>query len=224
MRVLVVDDEVQLAEGIRRGLEAEGCAVDVAHDGIDGLWYATEHPYDVIVLDVMMPGHSGWTVVKKLREEGNWTPVLMLTARDTDADQVQALDGGADDYLTKPFSFTVLVARLRALARRGAPERPAVLEVGDVVLDPAARTISRAGTPVPLTTRELAVAEFLLRRAGQVVSKLDVLAGVWDEAFDGDPNIVEVYVGHVRRKLDRPFGRASLQTVRGAGYLWNVQG
>ncbi len=221
MRVLVVDDEVQLAEGVRRGLEAEGFAVDVAHDGVDALWYATEHRYDAIVLDVMMPGQSGWSVVSELRQQGNWTPVLMLTARDSDADQVQALDGGADDYLTKPFSFAVLVARLRAVARRGAPERPTVIEVGDVVLDPAARTITRAGEPVPLTAREFAVADFFLRRPGQVVSKLEVLAGVWDEAFDGDPNIVEVYVGHVRRKLDRPFGRASLQTVRGTGYVWN---
>ncbi len=224
MRILVVDDEVRLADGLRRGLEAEGFAVDVAHDGVDGLWFATENPYDVIVLDLMMPGLSGWKVVTALRERQVWTPVLMLTARDGEWDQVEALDSGADDYLTKPFSFAVLVARLRALVRRGTPERPVVIEVDDLRLDPGARSVTRGGTPVELTAREFSVLEFLVRRRGEVVSKLDVLANVWDDAFEGDPNIVEVYVGHLRRKLDRPFGRASLETVRGAGYRWRNDG
>jgi two-component system OmpR family response regulator len=218
MRVLVVDDEVRLADGVRRGLEAEGWAVDVAHDGIDGLWHAREFRYDAVVLDLMMPGLSGWAVCGQLRAEGNWTPVLMLTAKDGEWDQVEALDAGADDYVTKPFSHPVLVARLRALVRRGARERPAVLTVGDLQVDPAARTASRGDTPLDLTSREFAVLEFLVRRAGQVCSKREVIENVWDVDFDGDPNIVEVYVGHLRRKVDRPFGRATIETVRGAGY------
>ncbi|MBF4591128.1 MULTISPECIES: response regulator transcription factor [unclassified Curtobacterium] len=218
MRVLVVDDEVRLADGVRRGLEAEGWAVDVAHDGIDGLWHAREFHYDAVVLDLMMPGLSGWAVCGQLRAEGNWTPVLMLTAKDGEWDQVEALDAGADDYVTKPFSHPVLVARLRALVRRGARERPAVLTVGDLRVDPAARTAARGDTPLDLTSREFAVLEFLVRRAGQVCSKREVIENVWDVDFDGDPNIVEVYVGHLRRKVDRPFGRATIETVRGAGY------
>ncbi len=218
MRVLVVDDEVRLADGVRRGLEAEGWAVDVAHDGIDGLWHAREFRYDAVVLDLMMPGLSGWAVCGQLRAEGNWTPVLMLTAKDGEWDQVEALDAGADDYVTKPFSHPVLVARLRALVRRGARERPAVLTVGDLRVDPAARTAARGDTPLDLTSREFAVLEFLVRRAGQVCSKREVIENVWDVDFDGDPNIVEVYVGHLRRKVDRPFGRATIETVRGAGY------
>lgn len=224
MRVLVVDDEVRLADGVRRGLEAEGWAVDVAHDGVDGLWHAREFTYDAIVLDLMMPGLSGWAVCAQLRANGDWTPVLMLTAKDGEWDQVEALDAGADDYVTKPFSHPVLVARLRALVRRGARERPAVLTLGDLVVDPAARTVSRAGTPVELTSREFAVLEFLARRAGQVCSKRDVIDNVWDVDFEGDPNIVEVYVGHLRRKLDRPFGRTALETVRGAGYRLAADG
>ncbi|TDN45619.1 DNA-binding response OmpR family regulator [Curtobacterium flaccumfaciens] len=224
MRVLVVDDEVRLADGVRRGLEAEGWAVDVAHDGVDGLWHAREFTYDAIVLDLMMPGLSGWAVCAQLRADGDWTPVLMLTAKDGEWDQVEALDAGADDYVTKPFSHPVLVARLRALVRRGARERPAVLTLGDLVVDPAARTVSRAGTPVELTSREFAVLEFLARRAGQVCSKRDVIDNVWDVDFEGDPNIVEVYVGHLRRKLDRPFGRTALETVRGAGYRLAADG
>ncbi|ROP60450.1 response regulator transcription factor [Curtobacterium sp. ZW137] len=218
MRVLVVDDEVRLADGIRRGLEAEGWAVDVAHDGIDGLWHAREFTYDAVVLDLMMPGMSGWAVCEQLRAEENWTPVLMLTAKDGEWDQVEALDAGADDYVTKPFSHPVLVARLRALVRRGARARPSVLTVGDLRLDPAARTASRGEVPLDLTSREFAVLEFLVRRAGEVCSKRQVIENVWDVDFDGDPNIVEVYVGHLRRKVDRPFGRASIETVRGAGY------
>lgn len=224
MRVLVVDDEVRLADGVRRGLEAEGWAVDVAHDGVDGLWHAREFSYDAIVLDLMMPGLSGWAVCAQLRSDGDWTPVLMLTAKDGEWDQVEALDAGADDYVTKPFSHPVLVARLRALVRRGARERPAVLTVGDLVVDPAARTVARGGVPVELTSREFAVLEFLARRAGEVCSKRAVIENVWDVDFDGDPNIVEVYVGHLRRKVDRPFGRTSLETVRGAGYRLAVDG
>ncbi|MFJ3034219.1 response regulator transcription factor [Curtobacterium pusillum] len=224
MRVLVVDDEVRLADGVRRGLEAEGWAVDVAHDGVDGLWHAREFTYDAIVLDLMMPGLSGWAVCAQLRSDGDWTPVLMLTAKDGEWDQVEALDAGADDYVTKPFSHPVLVARLRALVRRGARERPAVLRVGDLVVDPAARTVARGGVPVELTSREFAVLEFLARRAGEVCSKRAVIENVWDVDFDGDPNIVEVYVGHLRRKVDRPFGRTSLETVRGAGYRLAADG
>lgn len=218
MRVLVVDDEVRLADGLRRGLEAEGFAVDVAHDGIDGLWYAQENAYDAIILDLMIPGMSGWKVVESLRSEQIWTPVIMLTARDGDQDQIEAFGRGADDYVTKPFSFAVLVARLHALIRRGASERPVAIEVGDLRLDPGSRSVERAGTPIDLTSREFSVLEFLMRRSGQVSSKLDVLSNVWDVNFDGDPNIVEVYVGHLRRKVDRPFGRSSIETVRGAGY------
>lgn len=218
MRVLVVDDEVRLADGIRLGLEAEGCAVDVAHDGVDGLWLATENDYDVIVLDWMMPRMNGWKVLASLREADNWTPVLMLTARDADHDEIEALTIGADDYVTKPFSFAVLMARLRVLARRGAVERPAVLEAGSLRLDPGARTVARGDVDIDVTSREFAVLAYLMRHRDLVVSKREILGGVWDDDFDGDPNIVEVYIGHLRQKIDRPFGRASIQTVRGAGY------
>lgn len=218
VRVLVVDDEVRLANGIRLGLEAEGCAVDVAHDGVDGLWFATEHQYDVIVLDWMMPRMNGWKMLAALRESDDWTPVLMLTARDADHDEIEALSTGADDYVTKPFSFAVLMARLRVLARRGAVERPAVLEVGSLALDPGARTVARDDVPIDVTSREFAVLEYLMRHRDLVVSKRDILGGVWDEEFEGDPNIVEVYIGHLRQKIDRPFGKATIQTVRGAGY------
>ena len=224
MRVLVVDDEVRLADGVRRGLEAEGWAVDVANDGVDGLWHAREFRYDAIVLDLMMPGLSGWAVCAQLRADGDWTPVLMLTAKDGEWDQVEALDAGADDYVTKPFSHPVLVARLRAHVRRGARERPTVLTLGDLVVDPAARTVARGGTQVELTSREFAVLEYLARHPGQVRSKRDVIENVWDVDFEGDPNIVEVYVGHLRRKLDRPFGRAAIETVRGAGYRLAADG
>jgi DNA-binding response OmpR family regulator len=224
MRVLVVDDEVRLADGVRRGLEAEGWAVDVANDGVDGLWHAREFRYDAIVLDLMMPGLSGWAVCAQLRADGDWTPVLMLTAKDGEWDQVEALDAGADDYVTKPFSHPVLVARLRALVRRGARERPTVLTLGDLVVDPAARTVARGETAVELTSREFAVLEYLARHPGQVRSKRDVIENVWDVDFEGDPNIVEVYVGHLRRKLDRPFGRAAIETVRGAGYRLAADG
>ncbi len=218
MRILVVDDEVRLALGIKRGLEAEGFAVDLAHNGTDGLWYARENDYDAIVLDVMMPGMSGYRVVETLRAERVWTPVLMLTAKDGEWDEVEGLDTGADDYLVKPFSFAVLVARLRSLARRAVRDRPVVLEAGDLRSDPASRRTWRGDTEIELTARETAVLQFLLRRKGEVVSKREVLENVWDFDFDGDPNIVEVYVGHLRAKLDRPFGRRSIETIRGAGY------
>jgi DNA-binding response OmpR family regulator len=224
MRVLVVEDEKRLAAGLRNGLEAEGFAVDVALDGTDGLWMARENPYDAIVLDIMLPGVNGYKVCATLREEGVWTPILMLTAKDGEWDEVEALDTGADDYLTKPFSYAVLLARLRALLRRGARERPVVLEAGDLRLDPAARRAWRGEAEVELTTRELALLEFLLRRRGEVVSKREILEHVWGYDFEGDPNIVEVYVRHLRNKLDRPFDRDSIQTLRGAGYRLAAQG
>jgi DNA-binding response OmpR family regulator len=224
MRLLVVDDEPRLAEGLKRGLEAEGFAVDVAHTGTDGLWLAREQQYAAILLDIMLPGINGYVVCRTLREEENWTPVLMLTAKDGDWDQVEGLDTGADDYLTKPFSFAVLLARLRALIRRGAGARPATLSVGDLTLDPAAREVRRGGAAIDLTTREFAVLEFLMRRAGDVVPKGEILDGVWDFAFAGDPNIVEVYIGHLRAKIDRPFGRESIRTIRGAGYRIGADG
>jgi len=218
MRVLVVEDETRLAEGLRRGFEAEGFAVDVAATGTDGLWLARENQYSVIVLDIMLPGISGYRVCEALRAERNWTPILMLTAKDGEWDQVEALDTGADDYLTKPFSYAVLLARVRALMRRGAADRPAVLEAGDVRLDPAARTVRRGDTAIDLTAREFAVLEYLVRRKGEVVSKREVLDNVWDSDFEGDSNIVEVYVRHLRNKLDRPFDRAAIETLRGSGY------
>ncbi len=218
MRILVVDDEKGLAAGLRSGLEADGFAVDVATNGTDGLWLARENPYDAIVLDILLPGINGFEICQILRRDGIWTPILMLTAKDGVWDEVEALDTGADDYLTKPFSYPVLVAHLRALVRRGAPERPAILEAGDLCLDPASRRASRGAVEVTLTARESSLLEFLLRRRGLVVSKLEILANVWDDDFDGDPNIVEVYIRHLRNKLDRPFGRGSIETIRGAGY------
>jgi DNA-binding response OmpR family regulator len=218
MRILLVDDEVRLADGIRRGLEAEGMLVDVAHNGIDGLRMATDTDYDAIVLDVMMPGMSGYRVCQALRADDIWTPVLFLTAKDGEWDEVEGLDTGGDDWLTKPFSYPVLVARLRALIRRGGRERPAVLEAGDLRLDPAARRVFRGDTEVTLTAREMSVLDFLMRRRDEVVTKREVIANVWGDDFDGDANIVEVYIGHLRAKIDRPFGREALETVRGSGY------
>ena len=218
MRVLIVEDEKKVAAAVRRGLEAEGFAVDVALTGTDGLWMATEHHYDIIVLDIMLPGLNGYKVCEQLRDGGDWTPILMLTAKDGEYDHAEALDTGADDYLTKPFSFVVLVARLRALIRRGAPERPVVLTAGDLALDPAERRVTRAGEPVALTPREFALLEFLLRNRGQAMTKTAIIENVWDAHFTGDPNIVEVYVGYLRKKIDHPYGRAAIETVRGAGY------
>ena len=224
MRVLVVEDERRLAAGLRKGLEAEGFAVDVALDGADGLWMAREHAYDAIVLDLMLPGMNGYKVCATLRQDGVWTPILVLTAKGGEWDEVEALDTGADDYLTKPFAYAVLVARLRALLRRGARERPVVLEAGDLRVDPAARRAWRGEAEVELTPRELALVEFLLHRRGEVVSKREILEHVWDYDFEGDSNIVEVYVWHLRSKLDRPFGRDTIQTVRGAGYRLAADG
>lgn len=218
VRLLVVEDETRLAAALRRGLEVEGFAVDVASDGREGEWMATEQPYDAIVLDIMLPGLNGYQVCGRLRDNGVWTPILMLTAKDGEYDEAEALDTGADDFLSKPFSFVVLVARLRALLRRGGTARPVVLRCGDLSLDPGSRRCFRAETPVELTTRELAVLEYLLRRAGEVVSKGEILGHVWDLGFEGDPNVVEVHVSSLRRKVDRPWARASIETVRGAGY------
>ena len=218
MRALVIEDEARLADGVRRGLEAEGFAVDVASNGTDGLWLARENSYTVILLDIMLPGLSGYQVCRALRSDQNWTPVIMLTAKDGEWDQVEALDTGADDYLTKPFSFAILLARIRALVRRGSTARPTVLEAGDLTLDPSTRAVARAGQPIELTAREFAVLEYLFRRRGEVVSKREIIENVWDYDFDGDDNIVEVYVRHLRNKLDRPFGREAIETLRGAGY------
>ena len=224
MRVLVVEDEVTLAEGIRRGLEAEGYAVDVTGDGTEALWMATEHPYGAVVLDVMLPGMNGYAVCAGLRAAEVWTPVLILTARDGEQDEAHALDNGADDFLAKPFSFVVLTARLRALLRRDVGERPTVLEAGDLRLDPGSRRVWRAGAEIELTARETSLLEFLLRRKGTAVSKTVVLDNVWDDRFDGEPNIVEVYVRRLRNKLDRPFGREAISTVRGVGYRLEADG
>jgi DNA-binding response OmpR family regulator len=222
--VLVVEDEKRLAAAVRKGLEAEGFAVDVTLDGTEGLWMAREHAYDAIVLDIMLPGTNGYKVCATLREEGVWTPILMLTAKAGEWDEVEALDTGADDFLTKPFSHAVLVARLRALLRRGVRERPAVLEAGDLRLDPAAKRAWRGDIEIDLTAREIALLEFLLRRRGDVVSKREILDHVWDYDFEGDPNIVEVYVRHLRNKLDRPFGRNAIETRRGSGYRLDADG
>jgi two-component system OmpR family response regulator len=218
MRLLVVEDEQRLAAGLRKGLEAEGFAVDVVYNGTDGIWMARENPFDAIILDVMLPGANGYQVCRTLRSEGNWTPILMLTAKDGVWDEVEGLDTGADDYLTKPFSYAVLIARLRALRRRGVRARPTVLEAGDLRLDPAARRVWLRGEQIELTRREFAVLEYLLRHPDEVMSKRDILDHVWDFDFDGDPNIVEVYVRRLRTKLHRPGDGAVIETVRGAGY------
>ncbi|OMH27646.1 DNA-binding response regulator [Tersicoccus phoenicis] len=222
MRVLLVEDEKALAETVRRGLTGEGFVVDVVHDGISGLWAATENPYDVIVLDLMLPGKHGYAVLKEIRERQIWTPVMMLTAKDGEYDQTDAFDLGADDYLTKPFSFLVLVARLRALIRRGAPERPVQLTVGSLVLDPARRAVSRHGTTIELTPREFGLLTFLMRHPGDVLSKAEILDNVWDPMFEGGDNVVEVYIAYLRKKIDAPFGVSTLSTVRGMGYRINA--
>ena len=215
---------MRLADGVRRGLAAEGFAVDVAATGTDGLWMARENEYAIILLDIMLPGISGYRICETLRAEKDWTPIIMLTAKDGEWDQVEALDTGADDYLTKPFSFAILLARIRALVRRGAAARPAVLEAGDLSLDPSTREVRRGGTVIELTAREFAVLHYLFRHKGEVVSKHDVVEGVWDYDFEGDHNIVEVYVRHLRNKLDRPFGRDAIETLRGSGYRLAADG
>ncbi len=214
VRLLVVEDETRLAAALRRGLSAEGFAVDVAATGPAGLDAARHGEYDAMILDVMLPGLSGYEVVRRLRAEQRWLPVLMLSAKDGEYDQADGLDCGADDYLTKPFSYVVLLARLRALLRRGAPRRPTVLTVGDLRLDPARRRVTRADAEVVLTSREYALLDYLMRRPGEVVSKTELLDHVWDASVDTAPNAVEVYVGYLRRKI----GRERLETVRGAGY------
>lgn len=215
----MVEDEKTLAATVRRGLNNEGFVVDVAHDGVRGLWAATDNSYDVILLDLMLPLKNGYDVLKELRQRKIWTPVLMLTAKDGEYDQTDAFDLGADDYLTKPFSFLVLVARIRALIRRGAPERPVVLTLGTLTLDPVNRSVCRGDTGISLTAREYGLLQYLMRRHDQIVSKAEILSNVWDPAFDGGDNVVEVYVGYLRRKIDLPFDLHTLTTVRGMGYL-----
>jgi two-component system OmpR family response regulator len=214
VRLLVVEDETRLANALQRGLQAEGFAVDLAGDGPAGLELARHGGYDAMILDIMLPGLSGYRVVQALRAEKNWVPVLMLSAKDGEYDQADGLDCGADDYLTKPFSYVVLLARLRALLRRGAPERPSVLTVGELTLDPARRRVAHGEAEITLTAREYALLEYLMRRPGEVVSKTELLDHVWDASLDTAPNAVEVYIGYLRRKL----GRDALETVRGAGY------
>jgi DNA-binding response OmpR family regulator len=218
VRILVAEDEVVLAETVRRGLMAEGFACDVVHDGLDALWRAREHQYAAIVLDLLLPGMNGFAVCGTLREEENWTPILVLTAKEGEYDEAEALDTGADDFLSKPFSFVVLVARLRALVRRGYIPRPPLARSGSLVLDPFTRTCHRGDAEIRLTAREHAVLACLLRREGGVVSKEEIVDEVWGPDFEGDPNIVEVYVGYLRRKVDQPFAVTTLQTVRGLGY------
>jgi DNA-binding response OmpR family regulator len=224
MRVLIVEDEVRLAAYVKRGLEAEGYSVDVAADGERGVWMAENQPYDAVVLDIMLPKLNGFQVCARLREAGNWVPILMLTAKDGEYDEAEALDTGADDFLRKPFSFVVLMARLRALIRRGAGERPTVLAVGDLTLDPASRQVRRRDVDIDLTPREFAMLEYFMRHPNEALPKLDILDNVWDWAFEGDPNIVEVYVGYLRRKIDAPFDLKTLKTVRGVGYRLMANG
>ncbi|NMH99262.1 winged helix-turn-helix domain-containing protein [Pseudonocardia acidicola] len=218
MRVLLVEDERPLAELVRRGLAAEGHTVQIASDGPSGLAAASTGQHDVVVLDIMLPGLSGYRILQRLREAGIWTPVLMLTAKDGEYDEADAFDLGADDYLTKPFSFVVLLARLRALLRRAGEARPTVLTVGDLRLDPARHRVHRGEVEITLTPREFGVLEYLMRHAGEVVTKTDILRAVWDAHYEGEVNVVEVYVGYLRRKIDAPFTTTSIETLRGVGY------
>jgi two-component system OmpR family response regulator len=224
MRALVVEDEVKMAALIRRGLVEEGYVADIARTGEDALWMASAAPYDAILLDVMLPGRDGFDVCRELRETGVWTPILMLTARDGVDDRVAGLDSGADDYLIKPFSFAELLARLRALTRRGLSERPTVLEVGSLRLDPATREVWRKGVKIELSAKEFALLETFMRRPGHVLSRLDLLDHAWDYAYENRSNIVDVYVRYLRAKIDRPFGLSSIETVRGAGYRLREDG
>ncbi len=218
MRILVVEDELKMAALVRRGLREEGMACDVAGRGEDALWMAGSTEYDAIVLDVLLPGIDGFETCRRLRDEGVWSPVLMLTARDSVEDRVAGLDGGADDYLTKPFSFAELLARLRALARRGPIERPVLLEVGDLRLDPATRQVWRDGEEIALSAKEFSLLETFMRRPGEVLSRFQLLEHAWDYEYENRSNVVDVYVRYLREKIDRPFGRDSIETVRGAGY------
>ncbi len=224
MRVLIVEDEIKMAGLIRRGLMGEGMAADVATRGEDALWMAGSTPYDAVVLDVMLPGIDGFETCRRLRKDGVWIPVLMLTARDAIEDRVAGLDGGADDYLTKPFSFAELGARLRALVRRGPVERPSVLLVGDLELDPATRRVQRAGEDISLSTKEFALLQTFMRRPGEVLDRLALLEHAWDYEYENRSNVVDVYVRYLREKIDRPFGVQSLETVRGAGYRLRADG
>jgi two-component system, OmpR family, response regulator len=218
MRVLIVEDELKMASLIRRGMRAEGIAADVAVKGEDALWMAQATAYDAIVLDVMLPGVDGFEVCRKLREAQVWSPVLLLTARDSVRDRVAGLDGGADDYLTKPFSFAELLARLRALVRRGAAERPAELRVGELRLDPATKRVHRGDAEISLSAKEFAILETFMRRPGEVLSRYQLLEHAWDYEYENRSNVVDVYVRYLREKIDRPFDRQSIETVRGAGY------
>jgi two-component system OmpR family response regulator len=224
MRALVVEDEAKMAALIRRGLVEEGYAADIASTGEEALWMARATPYDAIVLDLMLPGRDGLSVCRELREAGVWSPILMLTARDGVEDRVAGLDGGADDYLTKPFSFAELLARLRSLARRGAPERPAVLQAGSLRLDPATREARRGEQKIDLSAKEFALLETFMRRPDEVLSRLELLEHAWDYAYENRSNVVDVYVRYLREKIDRPFGVESIETVRGAGYRFRADG
>jgi two-component system OmpR family response regulator len=223
MRLLVVEDEMRMAALLQRGLVEEGYTVDVTTTGTAGLAAALEVPYDAVVLDVMVPGIDGFEVCRRLRQGSCWSPVLLLTARDAVGDRVRGLDAGADDYLVKPFAFAELAARLRALLRRGSPERPSMITLGDLTLDPAARTVQRAGQHVDLTAKEFALLELLMRNPGLVLSRTRILEHVWDIAYDANSNVVDQYVAYLRRKIDKPFGRDDLQTVRGVGYRLRVE-
>jgi two-component system OmpR family response regulator len=224
MRALVVEDELKMAALIRRGLTEEGYAADVARTGEDAIWMAQATPYDAIVLDLMLPGRNGVEVCKTLRDNGVWSPILMLTARDGVEDRVAGLDSGADDYLSKPFSFAELLARLRALTRRGPTERPAVLEVGSLRLDPARRQAWRGDTSIDLSAKEFSLLETFMRRPGEVLTRLALLDHAWDFAYENKSNVVDVYVRYLRGKIDRPFGLESLETVRGVGYRLRADG
>ena len=224
MRVLIVEDELKMASLVRRGLTEEGHAADVATTGDEALWMAEAHPYDAIVLDVMLPGRNGFETCRALRKAGVWAPVLMLTARDAVEDRVAGLDAGADDYLTKPFSFAELLARLRALVRRGSVERPTVVAVGDLRLDPASRKVWRGKNEIHLSPKEFALLEVFMRRPGQALSRLQLLEHAWDFAYENRSNVIDVYVRYLREKVDRPFGASSLETVRGVGYRLREDG
>ena len=224
VRLLVVEDDVKMASLLKRGLEREGYAVDLAARGEDAIWAGREFPYDAIVLDTMIPAPDGFDVCRQLRDSGRWMPVIMLTARDSVGDRVRGLDAGADDYLAKPFSFAELFARLRALLRREVGERPAVLRAGDLRLDPATKSVTRGQATISLTARQFSLLELLMRHKGEVLSRTEILEHVWDFAYDGTSNVVDVYVRYLRDKVDRPFGRDAIETVRGAGYRLRADG
>ena len=218
MKVLLIEDDKKIAAAVKRGLEGDGFTVEVAFDGTDGLWMASEASFDALIVDLMLPGTNGFVICRELRTRQIWTPILVLTAKDGELDEVEALDTGADDYLTKPFSYPVLVSRLRALLRRTAGQNPIDMRIGDLRIDPRSRRVWREDIEIGLTSRQFEVLEFLMRRSGQVLSKSEILAGVWESEFAGDPNIVEVYIGRLRARIDQPFGRHTIDTVRGAGY------